>query len=134
MVELPGQPQRAETLGQPAGGVSEEPRGPARDLPAADAGIVPAVKEGVAMVAGLVVERHPLLQMGPRRPGLAEPDQHWPQGMVPLEEQGRVAVTLGEGEELPSQIERGARARARSEQRRVGKTPRVRGTECVDAC
>ena len=66
MIELPGQPERGDALLEAACRVAEDPGSPARDLPAAHAGVVAAIDERVAPVPRLVVERHPLIQVAPR--------------------------------------------------------------------
>src|SRR5713101_9043268 len=66
MSELRGQPERGDAFLEAACRVAEDPGSPARDLPAAHAGVVAAVDERVALVPRLVVERHPLIQVATR--------------------------------------------------------------------
>src|SRR6266508_1524587 len=66
MIELPGQLEGGDALLEAALRVAEDPGSPARDLPAAHAGVVAAIDERVALVPRLVVERHPLIQVPTR--------------------------------------------------------------------
>ncbi|HYU33064.1 MAG TPA: amino acid adenylation domain-containing protein [Thermoanaerobaculia bacterium] len=112
MIEFSRQPQRVDTLLEAAFRIAEDPGCPAGDFPAAHAGVVAAVDEGVASMPRPVVERHPLVQVAPRGVGPTEPDEHRPERVVSLEQERPVVEALGERQQLSSELKRRVRARS----------------------
>jgi hypothetical protein len=112
MGEVLGETQRSNTVLETALRIAEEPERPARAFQAAHAGIVAAVDECMPTMLGLVVQGDPVLEMWPRGTYAATPDEHRPEGVVPLEQERRIAGTLTERQQLSSELERGCHARA----------------------